>query len=56
MCLFAADYSQKEVRILAHMSGDGALLSLFRGDPNVDIYKQMSRFVDCNTYFIFSML
>jgi len=45
MCLFACDYSQKEVRILAHMSGDEALLSLFRGDPNIDIYKQMSSLI-----------
>ena len=42
MCLFACDYSQKEVRILAHMSGDEAMIALFRGDPRVDIYKQMS--------------
>lgn len=45
MCLFACDYSQKEVRILAHMSGDEALISLFRGDPNIDIYKQMSSLI-----------
>jgi len=45
LCLFACDYSQKEVRILAHMSGDEALLSLFRGDPNIDIYKQMSSII-----------
>jgi len=38
-------YSQKEVRILAHMSGDRSLISLFRGDPNVDIYKQMSSLI-----------
>ena len=42
LCLFACDYSQKEVRIMAHMSRDEALISLFRGDPNIDIYKQMS--------------
>jgi DNA polymerase-1 len=42
MCLFACDYSQKEVRILAHMSGDEAMIALFRGDPRVDIYRQMS--------------
>jgi len=45
MCLFACDYSQKEVRILAHMARDEALLSLFRGDPKVDIYKQMSSLI-----------
>jgi len=45
LCLFACDYSQKEVRILAHMSGDEALVSLFRGDPNIDIYKQMSSII-----------
>ncbi|KAL7542317.1 hypothetical protein ACHAXR_011673 [Thalassiosira sp. AJA248-18] len=45
LCLFACDYSQKEVRILAHMSGDEALISLFRGDPKVDIYKQMSSLI-----------
>jgi len=44
-CLFACDYSQKEVRILAHMSEDEGLISLFRGDPNVDIYKQMSSII-----------
>lgn len=42
MSLFACDYSQKEVRILAHMSGDEAMIALFRGDPRVDIYRQMS--------------
>lgn len=75
MCVFACDYSQKEVRILAHMrydddclrhmtlrsnqssskltltmsclqlifcSGDEVLISLFRGDSNTDIYKQMA--------------
>ena len=41
-CLFACDYSQNEVRILAHMSNDEALIRLFT-DPNAtDIYKQMS--------------
>ena len=39
MCLVACDYSQKEVRILAHMSSDEAMIALFRGDPNVDIYR-----------------
>eukprot|EP00559_Dactyliosolen_fragilissimus_P008551 CAMPEP_0184870074 /NCGR_PEP_ID=MMETSP0580-20130426/36381_1 /TAXON_ID=1118495 /ORGANISM="Dactyliosolen fragilissimus" /LENGTH=890 /DNA_ID=CAMNT_0027371971 /DNA_START=169 /DNA_END=2841 /DNA_ORIENTATION=- len=41
-CLFACDYSQNEVRILAHMSNDNALLSLFQDRKNIDIYKQMS--------------
>ena len=45
MCLFACDYSQKEVRILAHMSGDQNLISLFRNDPNVDIYKAMASII-----------
>ena len=45
MALFACDYSQKEVRILAHMSGDKNLISLFRGDPKCDIYKQMSSII-----------
>jgi len=41
-CLFACDYSQNEVRILAHMSNDKALIRLFT-DPNAtDIYKQMA--------------
>eukprot|EP00957_Ditylum_brightwellii_P127641 9734324-Ditylum_brightwellii.AAC.1 len=40
-CLFACDYSQNEIRILAHMSGDQTLISMFRED-GVDIYKQMS--------------
>ncbi len=34
----------QEVRILAHMSGDEALLSLFQTDK-VDIYKQMSSLI-----------
>lgn len=41
-CLFAFDYSQNEVRILAHCSEDKELISLFRGGENIDIYKQMS--------------
>jgi len=41
-CLFAFDYCQNEVRILAHMSGDDSLISLFNTPGNVDIYKQMS--------------
>ncbi len=45
MCLVACDYSQKEVRILAHMASDEALIALFRGDPNVDIYMQMSSII-----------
>mmetsp|Transcript_13722 Transcript_13722/g.28873 ORF Transcript_13722/g.28873 Transcript_13722/m.28873 type:complete len:265 (+) Transcript_13722:3005-3799(+) len=44
LVLFACDYSQKEVRILAHMSRDEALLSLFQKDK-VDIYKQMSSLI-----------
>ncbi|KAL3795410.1 hypothetical protein ACHAW5_005372 [Stephanodiscus triporus] len=44
-CLLACDYSQKEVRILAHMSRDEAMIALFRGNPNVDIYRQMSSIV-----------
>ena len=42
MCLFSCDYSQNEVRILAHMSNDPALIRLFTDSENVDIYKQMS--------------
>ncbi|KAL7490984.1 hypothetical protein ACHAWT_000469 [Skeletonema menzelii] len=45
MCVFACDYSQKEVRILAHMSNDEALISLFRGDASTDIYKQMASLI-----------
>jgi DNA polymerase-1 len=41
-CLFACDYSQNEVRILAHMSGDAALISLFTRQGSGDIYEQMS--------------
>ncbi len=41
-CLFACDYSQNEVRILAHMSGDQSLISLFAQPGTIDIYKQMS--------------
>jgi DNA polymerase-1 len=45
MCLFACDYSQKEVRILAHMSNDETMIALFRDDPTVDIYRQMSSII-----------
>ena len=41
-CLFACDYSQNEIRILAHISGDEALISLFTQPGTTDIYKQMS--------------
>ena len=41
MCFFACDYSQNEVRILSHMSGDKELIAMFHEDE-VDIYKQMS--------------
>ena len=41
MCLFACDYCQNEIRILAHMSNDPQLISLFHEDGH-DIYKQMS--------------
>ena len=45
-CLFACDYSQNEVRILAHMSGDEALISLFAQPGMTDIYKQMSSVIN----------
>lgn len=41
-CLFACDYSQNEVRILAHMSNDEALIRLFSQPGSTDIYKQMA--------------
>jgi DNA polymerase-1 len=41
-CLFACDYSQNEIRILAHMSNDQALVGMFRSREEIDIYKQMS--------------
>jgi len=41
-CLFSCDYSQNEVRILAHISGDEALIRLFTQPGKIDIYKQMS--------------
>ena len=41
-CLFACDYSQNEIRILAHVSGDEVLVQMFRGEDDIDIYKQMS--------------
>ena len=41
-CLFACDYSQNEIRILAHMSNDQALIGMFRSQEEIDIYKQMS--------------
>jgi DNA polymerase-1 len=34
-CLLAADYSQIELRVLAHMSGDPALIETFRCDRDV---------------------
>jgi DNA polymerase I-like protein with 3'-5' exonuclease and polymerase domains len=43
--LFACDYSQKEVRILAHMCQDQALRSLFTDDKKNDIYKQMASLI-----------
>jgi DNA polymerase-1 len=42
--LFSCDYSQKEVRILAHMCSDKALMSLFL-DKSHDIYKQMASLI-----------
>ena len=42
MCLFACDYSQNEIRILAHMSNDQALIGMFRSREEIDIYRQMS--------------
>ena len=44
-CLFSFDYSQNEVRILAHITGDSKLLSLFNNDNMKDIYKEMSSLV-----------
>ena len=41
MCFFACSYSQLEVRILAHLSGDPNMISLFRGNSKSDIYQQM---------------
>lgn len=45
-CLFACDYSQNEVRILAHMSNDQALIRLFSQPDASDIYKQMSSVIN----------
>lgn len=41
-CLFACDYSQNEVRILAHMSNDPALIRMFNDPKTTDIYIQMA--------------
>ena len=44
-CLFSFDYSQNEVRILAHVSADEQLIKLFGHNQSGeygDIYKQMS--------------
>uniref|UniRef100_A0A7S4JPM5 DNA-directed DNA polymerase family A palm domain-containing protein n=1 Tax=Odontella aurita TaxID=265563 RepID=A0A7S4JPM5_9STRA len=41
-CLVTADYSQKEIRILAHMSNDDTLINMFRSKDEVDIYKAMA--------------
>lgn len=35
MCILAADYSQIELRIMAHLSGDAGLLKAFREDIDV---------------------
>jgi len=44
--LFTCDYSQNEVRILAHMSNDRSLLEAFQHEHKAsDIYKQMSSFI-----------
>lgn len=43
MCFMACDYSQNEVRILAHMSNDTNLISMFNDENDeVDIYKEMA--------------
>jgi DNA polymerase-1 len=41
-CLFSCDYSQNEVRILAHMSNDESLIRLFTQPGAADIYKLMA--------------
>jgi DNA polymerase-1 len=44
--LFTCDYSQNEVRILAHMSNDRSLIEAFQHEHKAsDIYKQMSSFI-----------
>ena len=42
--LFAADYSQVELRVLAHMSGDEKLISAFLGDE--DIHRATAAFLN----------
>jgi len=37
-CLLAADYSQIELRILAHLSGDKNLISAFKSDKDVHVF------------------
>ena len=44
-CFVSCDYSQNEVQILAHVSEDKALISLFQDKSDVDIYKQMASLV-----------
>jgi len=41
--LLAADYSQIELRVLAHLSGDRALLEIFRADR--DVHEETARLV-----------
>ncbi len=48
-CLFACDYSQNEVRILASISGDEALIGLFTQTGTTDIYKQMASVISGKT-------
>lgn len=40
--LVSADYSQIEVRVLAHLCRDPVLLDLFRRSQDYDIYRQLA--------------
>jgi DNA polymerase-1 len=40
--LVSADYSQIEMRVLAHLCRDPVLLDLFRNEQDYDIYRQLA--------------
>ncbi len=44
-CFVSCDYSQNEVRILAHVSNDQNLIQMFHDKKGIDIYKQMASLV-----------
>lgn len=41
----SADYSQIEMRVLAHLCRDPVLVELFRGAEGYDIYRQLAKLI-----------